>query len=162
MTSMTETQEFDPLDLPPAERWEPWKVNAHPEVIRGVVVAKYTKYSDYTSTDKNFVDVLVEDRVWTLSGFTTRVHDELAKANPTLGDKIGVKFLGMKERRTDKKEYPDVLIANYSRPLASAAVDFAPAEGAAPDVNSDAPALTPSGPTDLAPEEEVNTGDIPF
>ena len=62
----------DPLDLPEAVRWEPWKDKDHPELFRGAVVKKYQQYSDYAKDDplRNFIDVLDGDAncVWTLSG----------------------------------------------------------------------------------------------
>lgn len=119
--------EFDPLDLPDPKRWEPWKASDHPTIMRGRVVDKYRRWSDFDDKEqKNFADVLTKDgAVWTLSGYATRIHQELARVNPSTGDEIGVKFLGVVER-TGKKPYPDVKIVNYSRPAASE-VDFTPA-----------------------------------
>ena len=158
----------DPLDLPPAERWEPWKDDTHPQVFRGVVIEKYTKYSDYSDAERNFVDVLTDagDQVWTLSGFATRVHDELAKVDPAIGDRIGVKFLGMVKRKKDGKPYPDLKVVNYTSPAASA-VKFTQAdEPVVSDIPSefvpDEPSAANNRPSRSADAEPVDGEEVPF
>ena len=164
----------DPLELPDPVRWEPWKDKDQPHVFRGHVIKKYQQYSDYREELCNFVDVLNEggaQHVWTLSGFATRVHTELERVNPNVGHRIGVKYLGLKERKRDKKQYPDLAIVNYTQPPAS--VDFRqPSEPEAADTREsfgDLPSEF-TDPPDTAVEdgpdderaEEVGDDDLPF
>ena len=108
--------------------------------------------------------MLTEDgQVWTLSGYTTRIHQELARVNPGTGDDIGWKFLGVVER-AGKKAYPDVRIHNYSRP-AVGEVSFASRGGRLDmETGTDGPAdaapdVAPAGVPVDEPSREVVDGD---
>jgi hypothetical protein len=133
-------------------------------VIRGIVIKKFTKWSDYPNEglprDRYCVLILADDKTacYELSGFATRVHQELGRVNPAIGDRVGVRFLGIKQgKRKGTAPYGDIQLVNYDRPNAGAVEFKPPAEDTVDDeapVEPDVPIDREGLPTNPSPVAE--------
>ena len=123
------------LAIREATAWYPWKSDGvgQPETVRGEVVGLDSVWSDYASEFRIIAVIRDDDgELWSVRSYPSRLHDEWLRLQPQLGERVAVKFAGMRERKKDSKSYPDFALAvereapakfDYSRIDAEASSD---------------------------------------
>jgi hypothetical protein len=148
-------------DVRNAEAWFPHKPAGkdQPRSIAGELVSLDSVWSDYHETFKVLAVIRAEDRCWSVRTYPTRLHDEWCRQAPQVGERVGIRFTGMLERKKDGKPYPDYTVA-VERDGPPPAFDYGRVGGPSSDVEpepTDAPA---------SPEQPVaapaGDRDIPF
>lgn len=94
----TQQQMYDRLDAPMAEAWMP----EEGDKLIGIVTDIDTRSSEY-GDDYTILTIETEDgEAWAFHAFRTVARNEVAKANPQVGDKVGVKYLGVSTKEPPK------------------------------------------------------------
>jgi hypothetical protein len=157
-------------DVRNAEAWYPYKAAGkdQPYAIAGELVLLDSVWSDYAEAFKVIAVIReTEGKCWQVRTYPARLHDEWCKAAPQIGERVGVKFTGVKEHKRYEKAYPDFsVVAEREGP--PPAFDYARMGGPSPDAGSadepeptDAPASTEQPAAAPAGVQE-GKDDIPF
>jgi hypothetical protein len=137
-----------------ATPWYPHRSEGEgqPTTLTGTVMAIDSVYSDYH--DATRIKAVIRDgegQMWDVRSYPTRLHDEWLSARPQIGEVASVKFTGMRERKVDKKAYPDFSVAVERE--APAAFDY---------TKLDAPPEPETPPADVSYLQSVAPDEVPF